>query len=316
LFTAESLKTAGKVVAGALGAAIGGFVTVKLQEKRKSASIIELSNLLVQMGDPTQLTREQVAEVEAKYGATLTSSCLEDVKSLYGTFVEAVVPVGNTDLRGGEALLIRNFKNALGLDDIDAAPVHIDVGRRILRGRMEAGSRGEDFEARKTFQRLMYISGLVFGERQAAFLLPWGRVFGINDAQVQVARRDNARVLFSQYMAATGLAADRASLVALKNYQTEVRLADDEASPVVVEAEQAVLKAAMDRAIECIKRRTRQRDFTDAVTAVREAVDFNRAMDAFKGDAEVPRGVGAVSLAGTEWESAEGRTRDLRDLFR
>lgn len=32
---------------------------------------------------------------------------------------------------------------------MDAAPVHIDVGRRILRGRMEAGSRGEDIEVRK-----------------------------------------------------------------------------------------------------------------------------------------------------------------------
>ena len=31
---------------------------------------------------------------------------------------------------------------------MDAAPVHIDVGRRILRGRMEAGSRGEDIEVR------------------------------------------------------------------------------------------------------------------------------------------------------------------------
>ena len=44
-------------------------------------------------------------------------------------------------------LFLQNFKAALGLTDVDAAPVHIDVGRRILRGRMEAGSRGEDIEA-------------------------------------------------------------------------------------------------------------------------------------------------------------------------
>lgn len=29
------------------------------------------------------------------------------------------------------------------------------------------------------------MSNLVFGDRQAAFLLPWGRVFGLNDAQVR-----------------------------------------------------------------------------------------------------------------------------------
>jgi hypothetical protein len=163
----------------------------------------------------------QVAAIEAKYGMSLTASCLEDVKSIYGTFVEAVVPPGDAALSGGEAPLIQvgacgclwvraagrrqldtsrqqeeapvavcgcqdaaelhsrrscwqrhpllplrpatrpvpagllppsaaallqSFKSALGLTDVDAAPVHMDVGRRILRGRMEAGSRGEDIE--------------------------------------------------------------------------------------------------------------------------------------------------------------------------
>jgi hypothetical protein len=39
-------------------------------------------------------------------------------------------------------------------------------------------------QARKTFQKLIYVSNLVFGDRQAAFLLPWTRVFGLSDAQV------------------------------------------------------------------------------------------------------------------------------------
>lgn len=39
-------------------------------------------------------------------------------------------------------------------------------------------------QARKTFQKLIYVSNLVFGDRQAAFLLPWTRVFGLTDAQV------------------------------------------------------------------------------------------------------------------------------------
>lgn len=76
---------------------------------------------------------------------------MEELKSLYGTFVEAAIPPGDAPLTGGEAVLIQNFKAALGLQDVDAAPVHIDVGRRILRGRLEAGSRGEDIEARKVY---------------------------------------------------------------------------------------------------------------------------------------------------------------------
>lgn len=45
-------------------------------------------------------------------------------------------------------VLIQNFKAALGLPDNLAAPAHIECGRRILRGRMEASSRNEDVEVR------------------------------------------------------------------------------------------------------------------------------------------------------------------------
>lgn len=300
-----------------VGAAIGGYATLKLKEIRQTAAIIELSNILVALGDPTLLTREQVLFVEAKYGTTLVEACLEDLKSLYGTFVEAYIPTGDAPLTGGEAVLIQNFKSALGLSDNDAAPVHIDVGRRILRGRMEAGTRGEDMEARKTFQKLIYVSSLVFGERQSAFLLPWTRIFGLTGAQLEIARRDNARGLFkSRVSALGGIRADKATLAALKNYQAEVRLADEETSSVIIEAEQAVLAAAMDKAIEAVKRRSRVRDYSDAVNAVREAVDFNRGLAALKGDPEVPAAVGPATLSGTAWESAEGRSKDLREVFR
>jgi hypothetical protein len=117
-------------------------------------------------------------------------------------------------------------------------------------------------------------------------------------------------------MADGGLRADRSSLAALKSYQAEVRVTDDEASSVIVEAAQLTLQKAMDLAIESIKKRTRVRDYSDAIAAVRGAVDFNRQLAALKGDSELPAGVGAVSLAGTPWEGAEGRSKDLRELFR
>ncbi|KAL4522238.1 hypothetical protein Ndes2437B_g07974 [Nannochloris sp. 'desiccata'] len=313
----ESLRTAGKTVGALVGAAVGGYVTLKFKEIRQSAAIIELINILVAMGDPTALTREQVVAVETKYGASLTTTCLEDLKSLYGTFVEAAIPAGDTPLTGGEAVLIQNFKAALGLNDADAAPVHIDVGRRVLRGRMESSNRGEDFEARKTFQKLIYVSSLVFGERQAAFLLPWVRVFNLNAAQLEVARRDNARALFkSRVESLGGLRAERAALATLKTYQSEIRLADDEATSVIVEAVQSTLQNCMDRAIECVKRRSRVRDLSEAVSAIREAIDFNRSLAALKGEEDVPAGIGAATLAGTSWESVEGRSKDLREIFR
>lgn len=50
----------------------------------------------------------------------------------------------------------------------------------------------------------MYVSYIVFGDQKAAFLLPWRRVFNLTDAQLFVARRDNARAIFSGYLAARG----------------------------------------------------------------------------------------------------------------
>jgi hypothetical protein len=312
----ESMKSLGKVVGGLVGAALGGYVAVQMKGKRESAAIIELSNVLVEMQDPTLLTREMVSAVEAKYGIDMTVSCLEEMKSLYGTFVEAAIPVGTANLSGQEQVLIQNFKNALGLSDEDAAPVHIDVGRRVLRGRLEAGSRGEDFEARKTFQKLIYVSSLVFGERKAAFLLPWSRVFGLTDAQVQVARRDNAVKLFEARIASSGLKADASLLRDLRDYQTQIRLAQEEAIDAIVGAEQKILEGYMDTAIECVKRRSRGKDYGPAISACKEAIEFNKSMEGIKGGEGIPAGIGAVSLTGTSWESVEGRNKDLRDVFR
>jgi hypothetical protein len=50
----------------------------------------------------------------------------------------------------------------------------------------------------------VYLSYIVFGEQKAAFLLPWRRVFNLTDAQLFVARRDNARAIFSGHLAARG----------------------------------------------------------------------------------------------------------------
>lgn len=60
--------------------------------------------------------------------------------------------------------------------------------------------RGSGWGARQTLQKLIYVSGLAFGEQKAAFLLPWSRVFNMTDAQLYVAKRDNARALFKQHI--------------------------------------------------------------------------------------------------------------------
>jgi len=79
--------------------------------------------------------------------------------------------------------LIR-FKNALGLEDADAAEAHVEVGRTIFRMRSETSSRDGEMAERGQFQKLVFLSNLVFGEAKARFLLPWKRLFNVSDAQV------------------------------------------------------------------------------------------------------------------------------------
>ena len=64
---------------------------------------------------------------------------------------------------------------------------------------------------RQAFQRLVYVSSLVFGDAKAAFLLPWRRHFNLTEAQLFVARRDNAKTIFRSMFDARGgnLMADR-----------------------------------------------------------------------------------------------------------
>ena len=317
---AESFKKAIKIIGAAIGAAAGLAISKFLSEKRRAAAGIELSNFLVGLGDPTALTRENVAALEAKYGASLSECCLEDVQMIYGLFLEAAIP-SEGPLVGNEADLVKNFKAALNLSDIDAAPAHISVGQRMLRGRLETSSRADDTAARKNFQKLIYLSILVFGEMQASFLLRWKSIFGLNQAQVEVAKRDNAKLIFQSRLESVGLSADKGQLMELKGFQEQLLLSDDDTASVIQEAARKKIEAYLSAGIECIKRRSRTIDHSDAVAALKDAISFNRSLKNLaagedRSNRVLPAGISATSVAGSSWEAAEGRSRDLRDLFR
>jgi hypothetical protein len=64
-------------------------------------------------------------------------------------FLYSVLPPGDEDLKGDEVQTIIKFKNALGLDDVDAANMHMEIGRRIYRERLETRDRDADMEQRR-----------------------------------------------------------------------------------------------------------------------------------------------------------------------
>ena len=49
---------------------------------------------------------------------------------------------------------------------------------------------------------------------------------------------------------------------------------------------------------------------------VSRILQFNRQLEALKGDGELVPGVGRTSVWGGKYDSGEGKGRDLRDLFK
>lgn len=51
---------------------------------------------------------------------------------LYCRFVTSVLPPGAEELKGDEVETIVSFKNSLGIDDPEAASMHMEVGLYLL----------------------------------------------------------------------------------------------------------------------------------------------------------------------------------------
>jgi len=247
--------------------------------------------------------------------------------------------------RGWEVAAVREFKNALGLEDQDAAAVHLEVGRRIFRQRMEQGDKSAETEARKEFQKLVFLSQLVFGAAKAGFLLPWKvrakrvsalgrrrfparahaqplqRVFAVTDSQVAVAIRDSATKLYKDQLQALlpAMEPDRQALEALELRRLELAFDAEPAGEVLAGAARVRVEACAQRAHEGLKARTRARDVSSAMSELEGVVEYNRALKALAAEAAagapLPPGLAPVSLFGGAYEQ-DAKMGELRDLFR
>ncbi|GBF94257.1 110 kDa translocon of chloroplast envelope inner membrane [Raphidocelis subcapitata] len=302
--------------AAAVGAVIYGGVQAK--KVRDRAAVVDLFNLLVGMEEPSDLTPDDVKAVGNKYGINLHKEQLEGLQQVFGQYLEHAVPSGDQQLRGDEAPKILAFKEALGLSDEEAAPVFIEVGRRLSRAGYEIKDRQEQFQQRKAFQRLIYLSYSVFGDQKAAFLLPWRRVFNLNDSQLFVARRDNAREIFNQKLQEEhggDLPADRTALRELKEYQASVRLMDDVAEESVRTAARAHVERQLAAAVEQLRAPSKSRDMGRFVEEVKSALDYAQKLARLASEEDLVPGVALPTLRGGDWDG-EARRRDARELYK
>eukprot|EP00873_Tetraselmis_striata_P004915 jgi/Tetstr1/425179/TSEL_015640.t1 len=317
-----SMKQVAQVGGGVVGAGVAVAAVAQGQEKRGKAAAIELQNKLADGSfDPANLSKTDVDAIGEKYGVTMNEKLVVELQQL-----------------GGEAEKLRAFLDAIGLADEEAAQVHLDVGRRIMRSRFESSSRDSEVEQRRSFQQLIYASTLLFGDQKASFLLPWKRLFNITDAQLYVAKRDNAKQLFKDSLDALGgeLPSDREALKALKSKMDTFKLSDDVAAELVTEASRTFVENQAEKAIACVKRRTRVKDYrgpkgrhttdarsvcalalgcSEAMAAMQTILEYNAALTSMKDDEELVPGLGPISLLGGKFEEP-GRPNDLKEVLK
>uniref|UniRef100_A0A6N2LJ44 Protein TIC110, chloroplastic n=1 Tax=Salix viminalis TaxID=40686 RepID=A0A6N2LJ44_SALVM len=299
----RNLALGGAAVAGAAG----GAVVFALNSAVPEVAAINLHNYVSGFDDPTQVSKEEIEGIAKKYGVSKQDEAFNaELCDLYSMFVSSVIPPGGEELTGNEVETIINFKNALGIDDPDAASMHVELGRRIFRQRLETGDRVGDVEQRRAmqaFQKLIYISTLVFGEA-SSFLLPWKRVFKVTDSQVEIAIRDNAQRLYFSKLKSVVKDIDVEQLVSLRQAQLSYRLSDELAEDLFRQHTRKLVEKNISAALDRVKSRTRTvQDVVKVVEELDKILAFNNKLISLKNHEDAASfacGVGPVSVSGLD----------------
>ncbi|KAL1308418.1 hypothetical protein AAHE18_17G104300 [Arachis hypogaea] len=311
-------RTAALGGAVALGAA-GGAAAYALNASAPQVAAVNLHNYVAGIDDPSKLKKEDIEGIANRYGVSKQDEAFKaEICDIYAEFVSSVLPPGGEELKGDEVDRIISFKNSIGIDDPDAAAMHMEIGRKIFRQRLEVGDRDADIEQRRAFQKLIYVSNLVFGDA-SSFLLPWKRVFKVTDSQVEVAVRDNAQRLYAAKLNSVGRGNCERQLVALREAQILYRLSDEVAGNLFREHTRKLVEENITTAIGVLKSRTRGvPGVSQAVEELDRVWSFNNLLISFQHQIDVDRfarGVGPVSLIGGEYDG-DRKIEDLKLLYR
>lgn len=310
-------RNAGLGGAIAFGAA-GAGAAYALNSCAPQVAAINLHNYVADFDNPAALNKEDIESIANKYGVSKQNEAFNaELRDIYCRYISAVLPASTEELRGDEVDTIIKFKNALGIDDPDAADMHMEIGRRIFRQRLETGDRDGDMEQRRAFQKLIYVSTLVFGE-SSAFLLPWKRVFKVTDAQVDVAVRDNAQRLYASKLKSVGRDIDVNQLISLREAQLAYRLSDELAHEMLKEHARKLVEEIISTAVGILKSRTRATEPTRVIEELDKVLSYNNLLISLKNHADASRfapGIGPVSLVGGEYDG-DRKMDDLKLLYR
>lgn len=97
-FIAAAQRGAARVLGAVLGAGLAAFGVRKLKEKREAAAAVVLYETLAGHPDIGNLTAEEVKAIGDRFDVNLAARCGPEVRAVYDTFIESVIPV-KTPLR-------------------------------------------------------------------------------------------------------------------------------------------------------------------------------------------------------------------------
>ncbi|XP_010234859.1 protein TIC110, chloroplastic [Brachypodium distachyon] len=297
-------RTAAVAGAAVLGAAsLAGAAAVNSVVPDVAA--VGLHNYVAGCDDPTKLETGDVEAIAKKYGVSTEDAAFKsELCDLYGSFVYSVLPPGHEDLKGNEVEAIIKFKRALGLNDVDAANMHMAIGRRLYKERLNA------------FQKLIFVSNLVFGDA-SDFLLPWKHLFGITDYQIDIAMRENAKTLYASELKSIGRGLDIGTLIELRRSQLAYKLFDEVAADMFREHAKKLILENIASALAILKSQP-STAITPAqvIDEVNSIIAFNsllRVLSKFPQGDRFARGLGPISLGG-EYDH-ELMVDDLKILY-
>ncbi|PKA59631.1 Protein TIC110, chloroplastic [Apostasia shenzhenica] len=170
----------------------------------------------------------------------------------------------------------------------------------------------------QAFQKLVYVSSLVFGDA-SKFLLPWKRIFKVTDAQVDVAIRDNAQRLYAVKLNSVDRDIDSKQLIDLRSSQLLYRLSDEIAAEMLREHMRKLAEENISVALDVLKSRVRAtKGSLQVVEALEELLEFNDLLTRLSKHPEANQfapGVAPISLLGGEYDS-DRKMDDLKLLYR